>query len=149
MVVPETFGSALIALFDFRFRYYITPWIIKITWAVCVVLALVAFLFFTVGFLIQPLVHSADVHTNVQTEIPEGMEIGDQRPRGNWQFQPPDFLAENTGRVVAYLSTALFFGFILLYLRMVLETAIVLFRIAIDLGELKDSVKDQEEQTGK
>ena len=34
--VPKTFVDACIALFDFRFRSFVTPWIVKILWALSV-----------------------------------------------------------------------------------------------------------------
>ncbi len=144
LVVPATLGAALGALFDFRFRYFVTPWIVKITWATCVVLSILALLVLTVVYVIQPIVVSAESQAGSGEMIADGTGTPGRSP-GDWQFQPPTIMADNLGRVITYCMTVLFFGFGLLYLRMFLEAAIVLFRIARDLSDLKDLAKEKEQ----
>ncbi len=143
LIVPETFGGALLALVDIRFRYFITPWIVSLTWAASVVLAAFAFVLFTFAFLIQPI--SGDAPTD--TSVPGAdvrMETGgglSQSPE--WEFQPPAAVRGQFGRIIAYGGVILAAGFVLLYLRVLFEGAIVVFRIATDLHDIRESLKEK------
>lgn len=143
LIVPQTLGAAMLAIFDFRFRYYITPWIIKITWGICVVLATLAFVLFTVGFVIRPLVSSAASDSgSVDVVITDDFGRSNASP-GNWAFEPPTTVMVNMWRIIGYTSMFLAYGFGLLYLRMFLETAIVLFHIATDLSDIRESFREK------
>ena len=143
LTVPETFGAAFLALFDFRFRYFITPWIVKITWGTCVVVTLIWLVIFTIGFVIQPLVRSAETGMGSdEMVVTEGVAGSPARSRGSWEFQPPSMVSQNLGRIIAYATMILCYGFGLLYLRVLLELAMVMFRISTDLSELKNVLKE-------
>ncbi len=149
LTVPTTFGAAVVGFFDFRFRYFVTPWIVKITWGICVVLAVIAMCIFTVNYLLRPLVSSAESTSGQSMSfegdgtMPESVRI-ETRSSGQFEFQPPTLVEQNMQRFIVYGATMTFVFFLLLSLRMSLELAIVLFRIAGDLGTLKEFFKEQE-----
>ncbi|MEM8669646.1 MAG: DUF4282 domain-containing protein [Planctomycetota bacterium] len=124
--VPKRFADAALTLFDFRFRYFITPWIVKILWGLTVMLALLWVSKLTYDVWIQP-----------SLEAP-GPRTEDGTPR--WEFEP---LGGESGQSI-FQSRA--FGFavqcgtimvFVLIARMLMETAIVFFRVASDIAELK------------
>jgi hypothetical protein len=143
LIVPESFGGAMVALFDFRFRYFITPWIVSITWATSVVLAAFAFVVFTFSFLLQPI--STTAPTDRNRTVIEGTETpaGAVSKSPGWEFQPPAALRGHFGRIIAYGGVILAGGFGLLYLRVLFEGAIVAFRIASDLHEVRESLREK------
>ncbi|MCG8651717.1 MAG: DUF4282 domain-containing protein [Pirellulales bacterium] len=145
LVVPETLGQAFFSLFDFRFRYFVTPWIIKVAWAFFVTLALIGLVVFTLVFLLQPITQSAQTDlSDVEINLSDPNAPSPAASSGAWQFQPPSLVSENSGRVVAYVVTVVYFGLMLLFLRMALELALVLFRIAVDLREVKTLMHEKE-----
>jgi len=124
--VPKRFLDAAMALFDFRFRYFITPWIIKILWGLTVAAALIWFTRLTYDLWIQP-----------SMDAP-----GPRPPEGatGWEFEPlaGQSFFQSRGFVFAFQS-----GIILLWMllaRVVMETIIVFFRVASDISELKRSL---------
>ena len=130
MKVPNTCVDACFAIFDFRFRYFITPWIVRIQWALFVtfVLGLLALVIFnvTVSPLLDSLTDGAEPSRRQMPPIP------------SWQFSPPEFL-----RGPASKAFALFFfvgacAAALLYVRLILESVIVFFRIAEDLSAVRE-----------
>lgn len=143
LIVPESFGGAMMALLDFRFRYFITPWIVSITWATSVVLAAFAFVVFTFSFLLQPI--STTDPTDRNRTVTEGTETPADAVSMSpgWEFQPPAALRGQFGRIIAYGGVILAGGFGLLYLRVLFEGAIVAFRIASDLHEVRESLRER------
>ena len=123
--VPRTFVDACIALLDFRFRSFVTPWIVKILWGFCVAgmilwmrkLAYVSFL---------------------EAEVPETATVATaSEVTVEWQFEPlagQPFLESPFFRFLVSVG-AMFCG--LLCFRVMCEGAIVLFRAANDLHDLK------------
>ena len=132
LVVPDTLTSAMLALFDFRFRYFVTPWIIKISWGAAVALCVLWLLYFTFTYGLQPIVESASTDLDGTAEF----------ARGAWEFQPPSAVSPGLARTLMYLTVVFGTGCAMLYLRVLLEFAIVMFRIAIDLGEVKQLLRE-------
>jgi hypothetical protein len=143
LIVPESLGGAMVALFDFRFRYFITPWIVSITWATSVVLAAFAFVVFTFAFLLQPISVTNPADRKITSIEGTGTPAGAVSRSPGWEFQPPAALRGHVGRIIAYGGVILAGGFGLLYLRMLFEGAIVAFRIATDLHEVRESLRER------
>lgn len=142
MVVPETFGGAVAALFDFRFRYFVTPWIVTTSWSVSVLVGFVLAVLFTIVFLIQPL--SAPAASPSGSGQSESAVVAESSGgQGNWQFEPPQAISSVAGRLILYVAVMLCGSFALLYLRVILEAAVVAFRIAADLAEINERQKKQ------
>lgn len=121
--VPKRFFDAALALFDFRFRYFITPWIVKILWAVAVTAALLWLMRLTYDLWIQPSVDAP------------GPRVDDGTP--GWEFEPlaGQSLFQSRGFVYAINSGGAFL--LLLCLRVVMESLVVFFRVSSDIAELK------------
>jgi hypothetical protein len=128
--VPKTFFDALLALFDFRFQRFVTPWIIQFLWATTVLLAILCAATLAYTMLIGPTMPS-----------PDEMSATD---RGSWQFDPlagRSFLQSDFFRfTLALFSLSL----ILLGIRVLCEGAIIFFRVAIDIRELKGTLRERE-----
>jgi hypothetical protein len=92
---------------------------------------------------IQPIVSSAK--SDVSDDIVLGQDPANSPPRArtNWEFQPPTSISQNLARAITYFGTVLFCALGLLYVRVLMELAIVAFRIAIDLGEVKEVLREK------
>ena len=143
LIVPESFGGAVVALFDFRFRYFITPWIVSITWATSVVLAAFALVVFTFAFLQQPISTTTAADRDLTSVGGTDSPVRAVSKSPGWEFQPPAALRGQFGRIIAYGGVILAGGFGLLYLRVLFEGAIVAFRIASDLHDVRESLRDR------
>lgn len=147
-IVPETLGAAMLAIFDFRFRYYITPWIIKISWCVCVIFATIALTLFAIGLLIRPALRSISSGDSGGREIEINISESQGFPQsststGGWEFDPPSEFLMNSWRVFTFVVVVIGYGFILLYLRMLLETLIVVFHIATDMSAVREMLSER------
>ena len=121
--VPKHSHEAALAFFDFRFRYFVTPWIIKILWSITVTVTLLWLAVMTYSLWIQPSVDAPGPRT---VDGPNRWEF---TPLANQSFFQSDFFA-----------FALLCGITLLLVllaRVALEFLIVFFRIATDIAELK------------
>ena len=143
LIVPESFGGAVAALFDFRFRYFVTPWIVTICWSVSVVLAVVIGLLFTFVFLIQP-ISATEGSAETAGVADEFTNASAATPQGGWQFQPPEQFSSAVGGVITYFTIMLAGIFGMFALRMLLEGAVVAFRIASDLSEVNQKLKENQ-----
>jgi hypothetical protein len=128
--VPKTFPDAVLTLFDFRFQRFVTPWIIQFLWFVTVIHAVFFAAMLGYTMLIGP-----------ATPSPDGTGMSDG---GSWQFDP---LAGRSFLESGFFRFALAF-FVLslgvLATRVVCECAIIFFRVAIDVRELKGSMQERE-----
>ena len=136
--VPKTFVDACFALIDFRFRWFVTPWIVKILWAICMTGMILwsGQLLYDYCIPAEPAANAATTNIQILGANATGIEPSAETT-GQWQFEPLDgqpFLQSHVLRLLARL-TALFVG--LLCIRVVCEAAIVLIRAATDLSELK------------
>ncbi len=118
-------GSAsdvLFHFFDWRFEHYLTPWIIRIMWVLFLVgaaLSIVSFGLDAIG------VEVGDVFGGRgPVDFRPGGPIGHREPNGAFVF---------ASRVVWFVVKCIALAMLLLYVRVVLETLIVLFNIATTL----------------
>jgi hypothetical protein len=122
-------------LFDWKFEKYLTPWVVRATWIAYVIQAFLAVLVIAIftlwAWLPEPKSAARSPRTTTNYE---------DRPtsRSTSSYQMPDWL---TARI---LSTAVALAAIcailigLLWIRVLLETAIVLFNIAITLNSIDE-----------
>jgi hypothetical protein len=124
--VPRTFVDAIqTLLLDFRFRRFVTPWIVKILWATCLLLAILSIAKLGYDFFIQPSMSSPS----------EGAG------RGNWQFGPMNEQPLLLMRILIFAISALITSIIILCIRVICEMVIVVFVTSGDLNELRKLLK--------
>ncbi|MDB4621534.1 DUF4282 domain-containing protein [Rubripirellula sp.] len=128
--VPRTLPDAFFALFDFRFRFFITPWIIKILWAIGITIALLMVLRLGYDNLISP---------NLS------VEVDPEQDNRSWQFEPLEGKPFFSFPAVRYLMFVLVIFCSVLMLRVICEACIVMFRIAGNLTEIKAIMKEKHE----
>jgi hypothetical protein len=109
--------SIVLAIFDFKFERYLTPWIIRATW----VLSLCLFAFIACGVLydwIGPAPGIPDKYKDMPAEFWEKYPM--KRTAGT------SFVWDS----VYWIATKLGWVFVVMWVRMLLETGVVLFNIA-------------------
>ncbi|QDT02215.1 hypothetical protein K227x_05870 [Rubripirellula lacrimiformis] len=162
MIVPSTIGAAFFAIFDFRFRYYITPWIIRIQWAVFVTAVVLLMAIVTFTTIVAPFAESlsSNLPDTASSRASRDNTDAGSRSSSAWAPQPPSpsvlpgwiggvgkFVASKLGQAAVLLF---FFGGCiasLLYVRLILESAIVFFRIAEDIANVHDIAKRFRKET--
>jgi len=177
-------STSWLDLFDLKFEKYLTPWIVRLTWTVALVLATLWFgvvMFSVVGMLMPPgeasdtsgapmdtglgnselpdtainmLMPSAEVSDTSSvpvdttlgnsglsdTAIPEFVPSAEQsssRPRVRTEFRAPDLNDKPVLAVVVALTTMVGIIVCLLWIRVLLETVIVIFNIATTLKDME------------
>ena len=120
--------TSWLALFDWRFEYYLTPWIIRFLWIAFLLIIVVLFVLNTLGLIwgLLPDMSSAPAHSNWGRGMPEPTGPG-----------LPDWLTVRFAKVVLYVVSVIGSIIGILVTRMMLELMIVVFRIAEDIGVLK------------
>jgi hypothetical protein len=128
--VPKRFIDAVWVLFDFRFRYFITPWVIKILWGLTVAVVLICFVRIAYDLVIQPSMSAP------------GPRLADGEP--GWEFEPlaGQSFFQSRWFLLAVQSFCLLI--LLLCIRVVMECSIVFFRVAGDIAELKRALPKEE-----
>lgn len=146
MIVPPTLGAAFFAIFDFRFRYFVTPWIVRAQWAIFVSIVLMLMALVLFGTVVSPILDF------VASNMPEGATGGSSpspdwsTPTGrssgpSWTQDIFKFVGSSIGKAFGLVA---FFGTCvasMLYVRLLLESVIVFFRIAEDMSSVSDVVK--------
>lgn len=144
---PST--SWLDLLFDFQFKKYLTPLIIRVCWAICVVLA-VTCVFVSGGLAAYESMPSEGIYAwlmELQDPSPADaprVEPGSARPpQGKFEieFGPPpadmgDDLKRAAWAVLKFFISLLGIVYSLMFLRVWFETLIVIFNIAESLASI-------------
>jgi hypothetical protein len=143
--VPKDLTTAALALFDFRFRYYITPWIIRILWAIWVGTVLLLLAKTGYELFVSPVVDAQSSRTyeakrsndNVHSGVPSSGFLG---------ASPPELLTELAfgikHRILLMIVVTASSLTLLLCIRMILEAIIVVFRIAEDASEIRSTLEE-------
>ncbi len=121
--VPKHSHQAALAFFDFRFRYFVTPWIIKILWSITVTVTLLWLAVITYSLWVQPSMDAPGPRTV------DGVS--------SWEFTPLANQSFFQTNLFSYLLLSGITVLLVLLARVVLEFMIVFFRIATDIAELK------------
>ena len=116
------------ALFDWRFKYFLTPWIIRILWVGFLLLTLLVVLGRTYLFVsdLLPVTAAEKSPYTPYFGVPKGPLVS-----------LPDWFKSEIGRFFLYVMSLISMVVSVLVTRMFLEGVIVLFRIAEDIGVLK------------
>ena len=120
-----------LAMFDWRFEYYLTPWIIRIMW--------ITFLVLMIGMVIMNTIGVA------WSMLPEASTAPSPRSQPHWGDAPtppsgpafPDWLTVRVAKIILYVVSIVGAVFTVVVTRMILELLMVVFRIAEDIGVLK------------
>lgn len=121
--VPKRSHEAALAFFDFRFRYFVTPWIIKILWSITVTVTLLWLAVMTYSLWVQPSMDAPGPRTV------DGAS--------SWEFTPLANQSFFQTNLFSYLLLSGITLLLVLLARVALEFMIVFFRIATDIAELK------------
>ena len=127
--VPKTLFDAFLAIFDFRFRTFITPWIVKIVWALCVVAATMSAVKLGYDMFLEP---SLDAYPTASSSDP------------GWQFDPLAGQALWQSSSVRFILELLGIGLLLIALRVVCEGAILFFYVANRVNDLQQFAQQRE-----
>lgn len=126
--VPKSFLDAVgVILGDFRFRRFATPWIVKILYAIAMLIAVLSILKLGYDFFVQPSMTAP----------------GPPTASGGWEFEPIEgqpFLQTKAVIFVIYSSAV---AIAILCLRLLFEIALVLFRAGGDLTEVQRFLRQQ------
>jgi len=135
----------LLDLFDLTFNRYVTPLIVKITWVLALLLAVVwlvtAGLFAVVAALPEKKAPSIEEKVS---EAPRGRpapmrQVPEDRSPPEYRFRSPtmDWLGEGVIIAAAFVTQIIGVVLLLLWVRVVLESIIVLFNIAASLKSIE------------
>jgi hypothetical protein len=150
--VPEDLVSALLAFFDFRFRYFVTPWIVRGLYALFVAIMFLLAALFCMGLLadgaatgMKAVFGSNPVSPRPQTPY-GGFEIDspDSFESSSDSFSVTELLGSVMSVSVLFLSL---FVFPLLSVRVICEAVILFFRIAEDTGDIRKLANEFQRNT--
>jgi Domain of unknown function (DUF4282) len=143
-------------IFDFSFKKYITPWVVRVTWAGALYMA-IAYLamigLYTFSYAMAPEMESA-----VQPIQQPGVQPAPNFPRAKApganpgiEFKLPLGVQESLTTKVTYLLlfSVQLFGILigLLWVRVALEGIIVLFNISMTLNSIDEAVNTQQQSS--
>jgi len=123
-------ATSWLDFFDWKFEKYLTPWIVRVTWILCLALAVIA-----ISLVLIAVVASWAPETNMK--LPEG------RPR-IFELQSPSLPRWLSSRVASTVSGfMLVFSALLtlLWIRVILEMAIVFFNVATTLATIEKRIE--------
>lgn len=134
--------TGLLDIFDWRFKKYLTPWILRITWIIVLVVAALGI--------------GSQILLMMGTWLPEiGWGAGDDGGMGNrfpgeFERDPvlPFWLRIRFAESLVRLSVVLGVIVALLWIRVILELAIVLFNIATSLTSIERLIEQEGPQRG-
>ena len=122
----------LFAIFDWKFEYYLTPWIIRIIWVIFVAFTILSLVVMTFG-LVSSMLPDTQA-SSPSPSSPSNWGGGHVSPRESFL---PDWLSYRLLKIIVYVFSVAMLIIVVLITRVVLEMMIVLFRIAEDIGVLK------------
>lgn len=139
-----TAATSWFDLFDFKFEKYLTPWIIRLTWAVALVVSAVwlAMLLFGVVWTLIPSAAEANLsQTQLRAEqelTSPGLEAPEtESPRSRLKWRPLKLPPQVVLATAMALTTIIAIMVCLLWVRVFLETVIVVFNIATTLKDIE------------
>lgn len=125
----------MVEFFDFRFRRYLTPWIIRISWPLVMTGAMIWIVIVSYTF-VSSLIASGDLSVG-PSENPSAVSAADEPSDREQLFVVSPFFMKSgmflTGMITIVLSV--------LWIRVVFETIILLFSIANTLRVIEDHEK--------
>ena len=141
-------SSSIWDVFDFQFRRYVTPLIVKITWIVFLAVT-AAWLTFAVAIFVMALPGNSELSFSSNTGFPSDVSVSSPQYRqGRIAESPGPFwkLSEAALFKVAMMITTVILASIgVLWVRVVLEAIIVIFNIAETLSEIRNETVAREQ----
>jgi len=133
-------ASSIFDIFDWRFRKYLTPWILRITWAIVLVVAslLILLLLVQVVGIWLPDFQWSEIAASGVGDRTRHMET--RTPSETWL---PFWLRIRIVRTVWQITQIAATAISILWIRVLLELAIVLFNIATTLSSIDVGIKEQ------
>ena len=128
-------ARSLVEFFDFRFRRYLTPWIIRVSWPLVMTGALIWIMVVSYTF-VSALIASGDLSVGPSENLPAASMAEEVANQKNLFVISPFFMKSGlflTGLITITLG--------LLWIRVVFETIILLFSIANTLRVIEDHEK--------
>jgi hypothetical protein len=128
--------SSFFDIFDFRFRMYLTPWIVRLTWIVVLALSVVALLGITLEFIAESIPESP----KKETANSQPFEFQGERLRPT-QPPPKVFWLKVFWRILSTVAQMIGVVASVLWTRVLLEIMIVIFNIAQSLASIDKKIK--------
>lgn len=135
-------ATSWLDLFDWKFEKYLTRWIVRATWIACLVLAAV----WSVLILLGTFAVWMPEPDFSQTSIPQQSFPQTGSPRSDIEPSYPTISPLLIARITTtatLLSTLVVVGIILLWIRVFLESVIVLYNIAATLTTIDKKFDDR------
>ena len=128
-----------LAIFDWRFEYYLTPWIIRAIWILFLLLVACLILVNTIDLVWSMLPNLSSAKTNSDSVGPM------VRTELNWPTSPskPTWVTVRLTKILIYAASIVGSTIGILLTRMILELLIVVFRIAEDIGVLRRKYSEE------
>jgi hypothetical protein len=130
-------------ILDFKFEKYLTPWIVRVSWATALVVALMWLVVLTFGLLMS-IIPTPETDTRNGSSPRTAPQEYDRSARPGWHFDLSpvrEYSAKTALAIVAYLTAIIGCVVSLLWIRVVLECVIVIFNIAQTLTSIDASIK--------
>lgn len=134
-------STSALDLFDWKFERYVTPWVVRVTWIAILALSTIWLLLLLVGLLFAMLPEGSNVAT------PNTGNTFQQPRMSGYEFSPPaavdnsrQYLLRNAVAVFGFITAIIGLMIFLLWVRVVLESLIVLFNIAESLTSIDSRI---------
>ncbi|MDX1963029.1 MAG: hypothetical protein SFX18_07740 [Pirellulales bacterium] len=135
-------SNSIFDIFDWKFKKYLTPWIIRLTWIFVLVIAFGLLLYMLLADLVS-LTHDDD-RGNSKGDFVQVRVLSPKEPeqRVTTSLRIPEYLQEYFNYAYRRATQLLILSFTLLYIRVLLESAIVLFHIAYTLAGIQRTLEE-------
>lgn len=134
-------SNSWLDVFDWRFEKYLTPWIIRLTWLATLVISAL----WITGILCLTIISLAPAIPERSTSVTDR-----ERPQRQLEYEirPPKVNMDWSAKPIIAIGSGLTacFGVLigLLWTRVILECAIVLFNMASSLSTIEDKLRNQQ-----
>ncbi|WP_254510883.1 DUF4282 domain-containing protein [Anatilimnocola floriformis] len=141
LAAPRPFleSTSPLDLFDWKFEKYLTPWIVRFTWLAVLSIAGIGCMLWTINFVLS-----------LEPERPGSQSVVGMDPFQRSIYQPPRSSTKQSMidprvmslvyRVIMLLISFTFTVLWLLWIRVLLECAIVVFNIARSLSSIDEKI---------
>ena len=133
--VPTTLLNACWGLIDFRFRTFVTPWIIRIYWGFAVVVTALSLIFGAATVVTYPV---RSMMPEFSSGSPSFSAPGYRSSDSSKGFQIPKKVGKFAALILGYFVKVVLAIMFLITIRLMLEFGIVVFNIAEDIRSIRD-----------
>ena len=129
-------SNSALDLLDWRFEKYLTPWIVRVTWIVVLTLSAIWLLLLTIG-LAASMLPQGSGETVTRSSSDSSYTV---RSFGTPRSGASAYVIRNTVAVMTYVTALFGLALFLLWVRVMLESLIVLFNIAESLNTIDSRI---------